>query len=160
MRKSTRLRLLFFPSVLAVALLAGGCAQEDANPYAQAELDAHRAAPSLAGTDWTLIGIDAKPVVPAGSITLVFDYENGLAGRSAVNRYKGAVGTAPDGKVVIGNIVTTRMAGPENLMALERSFLSKLSSVTSVEVVDGVLVLGTAENSSALVFAKADAKAK
>jgi hypothetical protein len=93
------------------------------------------AAPPLDGTHWRGAWSEA-----AAAATLHFD-DWTLAGHSGVNQYSGAY-EAPPGTLVIGPVVTTRMAGPEPAMAVERELFALLAGSRPYTIADGTLELG------------------
>ena len=96
----------------------------------------------LGGVEWVLTHFgweDPAPAEPA--ITLVFEGER-IVGSSGCNRYFAGVeaGKAP-GELKIGPAGATRMACPEDEMALEDRYLKALGRVVRFAFVTGRLVL-------------------
>ena len=88
--------------------------------------------------EWTLkqiSGQDADAGLPAGSKLprLSFTKDGGLSGFGGVNQIGGTLDPAPllRGEMSVGNLTTTRMAGPTALMGLENRFLAALGQVKS-----------------------------
>src|SRR5262249_20308189 len=67
-------------------------------------------------------------------ITLTFQDQGQLSGRSAVNNYAGAFSATPDGKITIQLTAATQMAGPPDLMALEKAYFDGLGAVQQFSV--------------------------
>ncbi len=103
---------------------------------------------TLEGT-WTLNSMRNKKVTYAkdqSPITLFFNAEASLlGGHSGVNRYNGsyAIVTYGNGTVKnsdshaglkIGDLISTKMAGPNEWMQLEDSYLSTLSKIDNYQV--------------------------
>lgn len=85
-----------------------------------------------------------RPLDGGKPLTLDVDGDH-VSGSSGVNRFMGSMG----GEAIFSPLATTRMAGPEELMAQESIFLALLDSVDSIEtsdsgrflVADGLVVL-------------------
>jgi heat shock protein HslJ len=97
----------------------------------------------LAGTEWVLSRLDANESLAAQpEITLVFDGDR-ISGKSACNRYFATVkeGDELPGDLRVSDIGGTRMACPEEIMALENRYLEALGNVTRYSFLDGKLAL-------------------
>ena len=85
-----------------------------------------------AGREWTLVSLLGQPVSTAKPPTL-----RAAAGRltifGGINRLNGSVALVRD-QVVIGDLASTRMAGPPELMALEERFAGTLRTVNRFHV--------------------------
>jgi heat shock protein HslJ len=85
-----------------------------------------------AGREWTLVSLLGQPVSTARPPTL-----RAAAGRlsifGGINRLSGSVALVRD-QVVNGELVSTRMAGPPELMALEERFAGTLRTVNRFHV--------------------------
>ena len=85
-----------------------------------------------AGREWTLVSLLGQPVSTARPPTL-----RAAAGRlsifGGINRLNGSVALVRD-QLVIGDLVSTRMAGPPELMALEERFAGTLRTVNRFHV--------------------------
>ncbi len=89
--------------------------------------------------EWTLVSINDNPV--RGQITLSFDKnEEKISGLSGINRYFGSA-VVEDGKVEVGIIGSTFMAGEEEMMKQESIYLEVLSNVSAYEIIDNKLIL-------------------
>jgi len=106
------------PSTKTYRLTAHSCDMDDVN--------------QAAGREWTLVSLLDQPVTTASPPTL-----RAAAGRltifGGVNRLNGSVALVGD-QVVIGDLASTRMAGPPDRMALEERFASTLRTVNRFHV--------------------------
>jgi heat shock protein HslJ len=96
----------------------------------------------LGGVEWVLTHFGWKdPAPPEPAITLIFEGER-IVGSSGCNRYFSGVeaGKAP-GELKIGPVGATRMACPEDQMAMEDRYLKGLGRVVRFAFVTGRLVL-------------------
>ncbi|MBK1734554.1 hypothetical protein CKO15_04490 [Halorhodospira abdelmalekii] len=97
----------------------------------------------LTGQEWVMERIAEESLADHARVTLQFDGEEGqIAGAVPCNRYHGEFHLTGE-NLTFGAIATTRMACPEPLMALERSFLDALTAVTAFDIGDddGRLIL-------------------
>ncbi|KAF1077256.1 META domain-containing protein [Methanogenium sp. MK-MG] len=141
--------------VLGICLFSAGCLS--ASP--DTDGDVTTAVPSLPGTDWQLKsynnGTDGMVSVIAGSeITLIFDEEGGIAGSAGINNYFASYET--DGNALsFGVCGSTMMAGPEDLMMQESTYLKLLSETASFSAEGDELKLYDSDGKVLLVFEKA-----
>ena len=110
----------------------------------------------LGGVEWVLTHFGWEdPAPPEPAITLVFEGER-IAGSSGYNRYFAAVevGKAP-GELTIGPVGATRMACPEDQMALENRYLKALGRVVRFAFVTGQLAFTWSQDDAtgSLLFA-------
>ena len=109
----------------------------------------------LAGPDWVLTHFNWQDPAPAEpEITLVYE-EGRLAGTSGCNRYFASVESGEmAGDLVLGQAGGTRMACPEEIMALEDHYLEQLGEVTSFGFLAGKLGLSwnTDDGSGVMLF--------
>lgn len=109
--------------LLAAALPAPALSREPPSPGS----DAAAIAP-LAG-EWVLTRMNGQ-AVPAGGDppTIMFDEAGGVNGTTGVNRYRGTPDLAQlaEGRLTLGQIATTRRAGPPEAMKRETQFLAAL----------------------------------
>ncbi len=150
-----------------LAALGAACAQEGSEPPTDAgaaeasisedelghvqgvasEITGTLSLADLAGVEWVLTHFGREdPAPPEPAITLVFEGER-IAGSSGCNRYFSGVeaGKAP-GELKIGPVGSTRMACPEDQMALEDRYLKGLGRVVRFAFVTGRLVLTWSED--------------
>jgi putative lipoprotein len=88
---------------------------------------------------WRLVEIDGEPVVPDSPGEIRFG-DGQVSGRVGVNRFNGSY-TLTGGTIEFGPAATTRMAGPAELMDLERRFHQALQGKHIVRI-ETRLVLG------------------
>lgn len=109
--------------------------------------------------EWRLVSIGGQEIaglLPEGanppSVTIHPDGR--LTGFSGINRISGTLDTSKllSGGWSVGPMVSTKMAGPEGLMALESRVLTGLSNASGVSMDAGRLTLG-GRNAEVLVFA-------
>lgn len=74
------------------------------------------------------------------NITLKVEENGNINGFSGVNRYMGPA-EIKDGKVKIGNLASTMMAGMEENMKAENEFQKMLSDSETAEYKDGKLII-------------------
>ncbi len=86
------------------------------------------------------------------NITLIIG-NGSISGNSGVNNYFGSV-TVENGKLTIGPLGSTMMAGPEDAMKAESEFLTALNNASSYKIVDGKLVITDAAGAVILTFSK------
>ena len=72
---------------------------------------------------------------------IAFGADGMVHGSSGINRFAGAYDEA-DGRLLMGPLAGTRMAGPDDEMAAETVFLALLEGSPRFTVADGMLVLG------------------
>ncbi len=85
-------------------------------------------------------------------ITLGFGGGGQLFGNAAVNSFASDYSTENDGELSFGQIITTRMAGPAEMMELESKILDLLSKVTYYEVSGKTLTLKNDDGTTLLVY--------
>lgn len=74
------------------------------------------------------------------NITLKVEDNGNINGFSGVNRYMGPA-EIKDGKIKVGNLAGTMMAGPEDNMKAENEFKKMLFEADTVEYKDGKLTI-------------------
>lgn len=140
------------PSQLATrvwALGSSGLAEVDSEVTGTLSIE------DLGGREWVLTHFNWDDPVPAEpEITLVFE-DGRLAGSSGCNRYTAGVeaGETP-ADLVLGPAAGTRMACPEELMAVETHFLEQLGAVSGFGFLAGKLGLSwnTEDGSGVMLF--------
>jgi heat shock protein HslJ len=81
-------------------------------------------------------------VVPRGTtITLTFRKEGQIAGRSAVNNYAGVFTVTPTGEIRIQLTTATQLAGPPELMQLERAYFEALPRAAKIIIQPDRIIL-------------------
>jgi heat shock protein HslJ len=94
--------------------------------------------------------------VPAGiSVELLF--KAGEASGKAVNSYNGPYSSTADGKITIGPIASTLMAGPPDQMAVEQAYFKALEKAASYYSDGKQLTLYDSGGAALLVFGKSTA---
>jgi len=95
----------------------------------------------LSGIEWVLTHLSRdEPVPENSSITMVF--ENGrISGSGGCNRYFAGVTEASPGDITIGEIGSTMMACPDEVMHLEARYLKAVGEVAGYSFLAGKLVL-------------------
>ena len=114
-------------------------------------------AESLKGSDWVLNSYNDNnaivSVIAGTEITLSFDEEGRIAGSAGVNSYFTSYEVSGNA-LTFGTIGTTMMAGPEDAMKQESTFLKLLSETTAFSGVGDELKLWDANGTVLLVFTK------
>lgn len=101
----------------------------------------------------TSFGSGSTAEHPIGIISLDILSGN-VTGNSGVNNYRGTVTVdTAAGKLTLSPLVTTRMAGPENLMMQEQTYLAAMAKVTGYKSTDGSLILTDKDGNILLTFA-------
>ncbi len=94
---------------------------------------------NAANREWTLITLRGETIDTAKPPTMLFG-SGKLSIFGGVNRLSGSYGLVDD-SVTIGELISTRMAGPPELMDLERKFAQTLASVDGYHAHDDELEL-------------------
>lgn len=92
---------------------------------------------NLKGKEFQLVSL-----YPQTQITLGFEGDR-FYGFSGVNRYFGEYKIGEDNRITLINPAGTKMAGPEELMRQEDSYIDHLVDAKSVELKDKVLTITT-----------------
>ena len=103
---------------------------------------------SLTG-DWLVEAIGGEPVDTTAPRAVRFEADT-VAGRVGVNHFTGPF-TMGESVIEVGELVSTLMAGPPELMALEDRFVAHLRGVHGFELEGEELVLGDGERSIRLI---------
>ena len=111
----------------------------------------------LKNTSWKLLNMDGKDISKLiskndNNITLSFN-ENGINGNSGINNYFGDYEIV-NNNIKVGPLGSTRMAGPENLMKVEREFLELLGNSKKVKLSDQKTLVLTTDKGKTLTFEK------
>lgn len=111
----------------------------------------------LKNTSWKLLNMDGKDVSKLiskneNNITLSFN-ENGINGNSGINNYFGDCEIV-NNNIKVGPLGSTRMAGPENLMKVEREFLELLENSKKVKLSNQKTLVLTTDKGKTLTFEK------
>ena len=93
---------------------------------------------ALEGTESTLAynnGKDALQSLAASStITATFGTDGSLAGNASINQYSTSYTTSGDAMSIAAEIVSTKMAGPEDLMKQEAAYLAALPKTATYTI--------------------------
>ena len=111
----------------------------------------------LQNTNWQLVNMagkdmEIKNLQNEGKITLSFK-ENRISGNSGINNYFGNYEIMDD-NINIGTVGSTEMAGPENLMKIEREYLALLENSTKIRMTDQTTLILTTNKGEILKFKK------
>jgi heat shock protein HslJ len=118
----------------------------------------------LAG-EWALTQLGGNNIastlstIPGGKApSLNFAKDGAVGGFSGVNRIGGGKldpAALAQGKLSLGNLFSTKMAGPPEAMKLENDFLAALGKATNFKLLDGGKGLSLSDGASELLrFAK------
>lgn len=151
--------LVRFLSATVTATIVAGCASMGGDHVAT--VINSETVKQLQGRDWQLksLTIDGRDVIMDldANMTIRFAPDGKVGGYGSVNQYSSTYTFTPDGKLQWGGpgFITTRKAGPPELMEKERSFLDALRK-TSRAVLNGhALQLQSEDGSTALPFVEA-----
>ncbi|MBU6281095.1 META domain-containing protein [bacterium] len=145
---------------LASMLLLQACAARatasptpvPAAPAAPATVAGASALAPIAGSEWTLVELDGKPV-PTGDRRPSLSVEGSrVSGFSGCNRWGAEVVAAQAGTWKLGPIASTRMACEEDEMKLESGFLDALGAATRWKVDGARLLLAGEDGKTRLAF--------
>ena len=94
---------------------------------------------ALEGTEWDALaynnGKDALQSLAASStITATFGTDGSLAGNASINQYSTSYTTSGDAMSIAAEIVSTKMAGPEDLMKQEAAYLAALPKTATYTI--------------------------
>lgn len=144
--------------VLGICLFSAGClsTSPDTDGDINGTDNKTDRAPILDETDWQLKSYDngtdrMVSVIEGSEITLTFDEEGGIAGSAGVNRYFASYETDGDA-LSFGLAGSTMMAGPEDAMMQETTYLKLLNETASFSGVGDELKLHNSDGNVLLVF--------
>lgn len=114
---------------------------------------------ALAGTAWQVVALPRFSLAPGtslslASLTLRFEEPARAAGNSGVNRFSAQV-NADASQLRFVSPISTRMAGPPELMALESEFLARLQAVSAWKIDGNRLRLSDAAGLELIVLERA-----
>jgi heat shock protein HslJ len=117
--------------------------------------------PQLAGTAWQLVALPGFSLAPGtslslGGLTMRFEEPARAAGSSGVNRFSAQV-TSDASRLRFVSPVSTRMAGPPELMALESEFLARLQAVVAWKIDGDRLRLSDPTGGDLIILTRAKA---
>lgn len=111
----------------------------------------------LKNTSWKLLNMDGKDISKLiskndNNITLSFN-ENGINGNSGINNYFGKYEIV-NNNIKVSPLGSTEMAGPENLMKIEREFLKLLENSKKIKLSNQKTLVLTTDKGKTLIFEK------
>ena len=106
----------------------------------------------ILNTEWKLVNMAGKNLGSYENITISFS-EDGISGNSGVNTYFSSY-VITNNNITIGVLSSTRMAGPDNLMKLERDFSTLIQNVRKIKLADKNTLVLTTANGKNLTFQK------
>ncbi len=94
---------------------------------------------ALEGTEWDALAYNngkgaLQSLVASSAITATFGSDGRLAGNASINQYSTTYSTAGDTMSIDAQIVTTQMAGPEDLMQQEAAYLAALPKTATYTI--------------------------
>jgi heat shock protein HslJ len=134
-------RFLAFLCLLTIAALASACTSPDPEPPPAP-------APRVFG-QWELVELNGQALVFDGRApSLALAPDGKVAGFAGLNRFNGQTDAQGlrEGRIAIGPMAVTKMAGSAEEMAFERRYLGALEGAQRVELRDCKLELWTGTN--------------
>lgn len=111
--------------------------------------------PATVGTRWELKGWSVSSCDPSAyTVTLEFD-KSSFSGQAPVNSYGGNYAAFKSGRLVIGSIWATEMAGPPEAMRVEAVYFELLGMVKQYSVNGDTLTLQDGNGNELLIFERA-----
>ena len=144
-------------TVLLPAALLVACATTSSPPT----LITSENAAKLHNRQWELksITLDGRQIVMdvQANMTLAFGADGKVTGYAAVNRFNGTCSFSPNGRLSWPGpgFITTRKAGPPELMEKERAYLEALPKTDRAILVGPALRLQSEDESTLLTFLEA-----
>jgi len=142
----------------ALAMLAlsacGGMMGGDSGPVLVSKNNVER----LQGRQWELktITLDGVRVImhPDGVMTIAFGPQGEVGGLGTVNQFRGRYEFSEDGRLAwpAPGLVSTRKAGPPELMDKERAYLAGLPKTSRAIVTKSALQLQSDDGNTVLTF--------
>ena len=102
----------------------------------------------ICGMQWILkeLTIGGKDLELTGEVPYItFEADGKIGGFASVNRFFGQLKIDSTGKLNLSPMGSTMMAGPENLMARERTFLAAFQKIDRLSL-DGIFLHGGSED--------------
>jgi heat shock protein HslJ/membrane-bound inhibitor of C-type lysozyme len=103
-------------------------------------------------TELRAVSINGRDVTAGSAVTLTFHRNGSLSGTASVNNYASSWISAGS-RLLISSGISTRKAGPPDLMEQERAFLETLSGVTRFKVGRDHMILETKDGGK-IVFTR------
>jgi len=106
-------------------------------------------------TDWIVNGVQ-RQLVADSNVTIAFDPSGKLSGNASINTFSGNFRFDAEGRLQWprAGFTLTRMAGPRDLMAQERTFLDSLRRTVHYHADGQQLVLESANRTVVLTFSR------
>ena len=94
---------------------------------------------TLEGTEWDALAYNngkggLQSLAASSAITATFGSDGSLAGNASINHYTTTYTTSGDAMSIDATIVTTKMAGPEELMKQEAAYLAALPQTATYAI--------------------------
>jgi heat shock protein HslJ len=114
---------------------------------------------ALVGTDWTMVMYNNgrggfQGAESSATVTALFAKDGTVSGNGGVNQYN-ATYTASDGTIKVGPVTSTKMAGPEDLMAQETAYLAALEKATVYAMEGDIMTLRDSTGAAMVGYRKA-----
>ncbi len=106
----------------------------------------------ILNTEWKLVNMAGRNLGSYENITISFS-EDGVSGNSGVNTYFSSY-VITNNNITIGVLSSTKMAGSDNLMKLERDFSTLIQNVRKIKLADKNTLVLTTANGKNLTFQK------
>jgi putative lipoprotein len=133
--------------VIIGSTLLGGCSLMEPSSTSTPKVD-------LIGGTWVAEDIDGAGVIDDAQSTLQFGNDGRISGRGACNSYSGAV-DLKGAQIIIGQLVSTKMACPPAVMDQETRFMAALQATRTYRMdQDNKLVLSDATGRPRLRFSR------
>ncbi|HXV07223.1 MAG TPA: META domain-containing protein [Burkholderiales bacterium] len=146
---------IWLAALAALALSAcGGMTGGDSGPVLVNKKNVGR----LQGRQWELktITVDGTRVImhPDGVMTIAFAAQGEVGGLGTVNQFRGRYEFSEDGRLTwpAPGLVSTRKAGPPELMDKERAYLAGLPKTSRAIVTKSALQLQSDDGNTVLTF--------
>ena len=107
----------------------------------------------ILNTEWKLVNMAGRNLGNNEYVTIAFS-EDGVNGNSGINDYFSSYTINNHNNIRIGVLSSTRMAGPDNLMKLERDFSQYIQNVKKIRLLDKNTLVLTTGNGKNLTFKK------
>ena len=107
----------------------------------------------ILNTEWKLVNMAGRNLGSNEYVTIAFS-EDGVNGNSGVNDYFSSYTITNHNNIRIGVLSSTKMAGPDNLMKLERDFSTLIQNVRKIKLADKNTLVLTTANGKNLTFQK------
>lgn len=141
-------------ALAAAVMLVSSCAQAvPGTPASTPEPSPQAGAFELAGTQWQLSELGAKPPVEGTTITAQFSSDGVVAGSGGCNRYRAAFTTSGDTIKIDEAIASTMMACEPEVMEQETAFFAALGAAKGFTATPEKLALTGEDGTELATFA-------